>query len=97
MEKSKQRIFRAISTADPWIHRFIQSSIRMYGTTIEQGGNAVPKLAFGTRWVVPEPNDADDLEEFRGTASPCPTPDPAASAQATVVNASLRRRASKLP
>lgn len=24
-------------------------------------GNAVPKLVFGTRWITPEPNDADDL------------------------------------
>ena len=46
--------------ADPWIERYMQTSIRIYGDTI-QGGNALPKLVFGSRWVIPEPYDADDL------------------------------------
>ena len=45
---------------DPWIDRYMQTSIRIYGDTV-QGGNAVPKLVFGSRWVTPEPYDADDL------------------------------------
>jgi protein-disulfide isomerase len=44
--------------ADPWIDRYMKSSIRIYGAT---GGNAVPKLVFGSRWVIPQPYDADDL------------------------------------
>jgi uncharacterized membrane protein/protein-disulfide isomerase len=44
--------------ADPWIDQYLQTSIRLYGDT---GGNAIPKLVFGSRWVVPEPYDADDL------------------------------------
>ena len=48
--------------ADPWIDRYLQASVRIYGNTIhDQSGNAVPKLVFGTRWIIPEPNDADDL------------------------------------
>jgi len=46
--------------ADPWIDRYMQSSIQVFGDTI-QGGNAVPKLVFGPRWVTPEPHDASDL------------------------------------
>jgi uncharacterized membrane protein/protein-disulfide isomerase len=46
--------------ANPWIDRFMQTSIQIYGSTIE-GGNAVPKLVFGSRWVTPEVQDADDL------------------------------------
>jgi hypothetical protein len=46
--------------ADPWIDRYLQTSVRIYGGTV-QGGNAVPKLIFGSRWVIPEPYDADDL------------------------------------
>ena len=46
--------------ANPWIARYLQTSIRIYGHTI-QGNNAVPKLVFGSRWVIPEPYDADDL------------------------------------
>jgi uncharacterized membrane protein/protein-disulfide isomerase len=44
--------------SDPWIDRYLQTSIQLYGDT---GGNAIPKLVFGSRWVVPEPYDADDL------------------------------------
>jgi uncharacterized membrane protein len=44
--------------ADPWIDRYLKTSIRIYGDT---GGQAVPKLIFGSRWVIPEPRDADDL------------------------------------
>jgi uncharacterized membrane protein len=47
--------------ADPWIDRYMQTSIRIYGKTIQNGNHAVPKLVFGSRWVIPEPNDADDL------------------------------------
>jgi uncharacterized membrane protein len=47
--------------ADPWIDRYVQTSIRIYGSTIQSGNGAVPKLVFGSRWVIPEPNDADDL------------------------------------
>lgn len=44
--------------ANPWIDRYMQTSIRLYGNT---GGNAVPKVVFGSRWVIPKPHDADDL------------------------------------
>jgi len=47
--------------ADPWIDRYMRTSIRIYGATIQKGNTAVPKLVFGSRWVIPEPNDADGL------------------------------------
>jgi hypothetical protein len=49
--------------ADPWIDRYMQSCIQIYGDAIHlgQNGNALPKLVFGSRWVTPEPNNADDL------------------------------------
>jgi uncharacterized membrane protein/protein-disulfide isomerase len=59
MELVGQAKFDA-AQADPWIDSYLQTSIRTYGDTI-QGGNAVPKLAFGSRWVTPEPRDTDDL------------------------------------
>jgi len=45
---------------DPWIDTYMQTSMRMYGDTIVSG-NAVPKLVFGARWVIAEPEDADGL------------------------------------
>ena len=60
--------------ADPWIDRYMQTSIRIYGGTIQNGNNAVPKLVFGSRWVTPEPNDADDLVLICMTAWRVPKP-----------------------
>ena len=45
---------------NPWIDHYLQTSIRLYGGTI-QSGNAVPKMIFGSRWVIPQPNDSEDL------------------------------------
>jgi hypothetical protein len=47
--------------ADPWINEYLQSSIRIYGQTIQSGKGGVPKLLFGSRWVIPQPDSADDL------------------------------------
>jgi uncharacterized membrane protein/protein-disulfide isomerase len=49
--------------ADPWIDRYMQTSIRIYGDSIhlDPSSSAIPKLVFGSRWVTPEPEGADDL------------------------------------
>jgi uncharacterized membrane protein len=44
--------------ADPWIDRYLQTAVKLFGDT---GSDAIPKLVFGSRWVIPQPNDADDL------------------------------------
>jgi uncharacterized membrane protein/protein-disulfide isomerase len=44
----------------PWINQYLQASIHVYGQTLA-GGNAVPKMVFNSHWVIPQPNDADDL------------------------------------
>ncbi len=46
---------------DPWIETYLQTCIRTYGETIRNGNGGVPRLVFGSRWAIPEPNDADDL------------------------------------
>jgi hypothetical protein len=60
--------------ADPWIDRHMQTSIRIYGGTIQNGNGAVPKLVFGSRWVIPEPNDADDLVRILHDSLAVPSP-----------------------
>jgi hypothetical protein len=57
--------------ADPWIERYMKNSIRIYGAT---GGNAVPKLVFGSRWVIPEPYDADGLVSILHDSLAVPRP-----------------------
>jgi uncharacterized membrane protein/protein-disulfide isomerase len=54
------------ASSDPWIGQYLQTCARIYGNTVQsattvQSANAVPKLVFGSRWVIPEPNDANDL------------------------------------
>ena len=48
---------------DPWIDQYLQTATGIYGKTIDpdRKGGALPKLVFGSRWVTPEANDADDL------------------------------------
>jgi uncharacterized membrane protein len=46
---------------DPWISNYMQTCIRIYGQSIQNGRGGIPKMIFGSRWVIPEPNNADDL------------------------------------
>jgi hypothetical protein len=46
---------------DPWIDHYLQSCIRVYGNTIQGGNNAVPKLVFGSRWIIPQLNAPQDV------------------------------------
>jgi uncharacterized membrane protein len=57
--------------SDPWIEQYLQASVRIYGNA---GGNAVPKLVFGSRWVTPEANDADELIRILETGLALPPP-----------------------
>jgi len=68
-----QAKFNAAMT-DPWINQFIQSSIRIYGVTTLGGNNAVPKMVFGSHWVIPEPNDADELVSILQNSLAVPKP-----------------------
>ena len=51
---------------NPWVGQYLQTCIRVYGATVQSASNprranAVPKMVFGSRWVIPEPNDANQL------------------------------------
>ena len=52
--------FEASST-NPWIGQYMKTSTQIYGYTIQSGMGGIPKMIFGSRWVIPEPNNADDL------------------------------------
>lgn len=47
--------------SDAWIDRYIAACVQIYGQTIQSGRGGVPKLVFGSRWVIPELYSADDL------------------------------------
>lgn len=50
-----------IALIDPWIEQYVRTCIRIYGQTIQNGNGGVPKVIYGSRWVIPEPHNADDL------------------------------------
>jgi uncharacterized membrane protein len=62
------------ASADPWIEQYLQTSIRIYGQTTQGGNNAVPKLVLGSRWVIPEAYDADDLVNILQDSLALPAP-----------------------
>jgi len=47
--------------SDPWIGRYMQTCILIYGQTIHRGKGGIPKLIFGSQWVIPESSNTDDL------------------------------------
>jgi uncharacterized membrane protein/protein-disulfide isomerase len=54
------------ASSNPWIGQYLETCVRIYGNTVQsattvQSANAVPKLVFGSRWVIPESYDADDF------------------------------------
>jgi len=50
-----------IAWSDPWIEKYLDNSVKIYGQTIQNGKGGIPKLIFGSLWVIPEPGNADDL------------------------------------
>jgi uncharacterized membrane protein/protein-disulfide isomerase len=56
---------------DPWIERYLQTSVRLYGTS---GAGAVPKLVYGARWMTPQPRNADDLMQILQKSLNVPAP-----------------------
>lgn len=46
---------------DGWITLFMKQSIDLFGKTLRGGEGAIPRMIFGSRWVIPDPESADDL------------------------------------
>jgi protein-disulfide isomerase len=49
------------ASADPWIDQYLKASIQIYGNTTQGGNTAIPKMVFGSHWVIPQPDDINDL------------------------------------
>ena len=47
--------------SDPRVDKYLQTCVQIYGKTVQNGKGGVPKLVFGSRWVIPETSSADDL------------------------------------
>ncbi|NLX26072.1 MAG: thioredoxin domain-containing protein, partial [Lentisphaerae bacterium] len=51
----------AAALSDPRVEQYLQTSVQIYGRTVQEGKGGVPRMVFGNRWVVPQPYDTDDL------------------------------------
>lgn len=60
--------------SDPWIDQYLQTAIRIYGNTVQGGNTAVPKMVYGSHWVVPQPDDADELVSILHDSLALPMP-----------------------
>lgn len=49
------------AVADPWIEQYLRTSVQLYGQTIQDGKGGIPKLIFGSKWVIPESYNVNDL------------------------------------
>jgi hypothetical protein len=74
--------------ADSWIDRHLKTSVKLFGDT---GGNAIPKLVFGSRWVIPQPYDADGLVSILRDNLGLPAPRGIALADETMLSSPVQR------
>jgi uncharacterized membrane protein len=55
----KEKLDDAI--ASNWVEKYMQSCIQVYGQTMQEAKGGIPKLVYGSNWVIPEPRNVDDL------------------------------------
>lgn len=46
---------------DPRISKYLQTCVQIFGQTLQGGRGGIPKMIYGSNWVIPEPNNTDDL------------------------------------
>ena len=46
---------------DPWIDKYMQSCVQIYGKSLLNGRGGVPKMIYGSNWIIPEPYNTDEL------------------------------------
>ena len=44
-----------------WVEDYLQACIQTYGQTVQNGKGGIPKMVYGSKWVIPEPNNEEDL------------------------------------
>jgi protein-disulfide isomerase len=49
------------ASSDPWIDSYLHDCVEIFGQTLQNGKGGIPKLIYGSRWVIPEPEYTEDL------------------------------------
>lgn len=60
--------------ASPWIARYMETCVQIYGQTLQNGRGGVPKLILGSHWVIPGSGDAGDLIKILQNSLAVPKP-----------------------
>ena len=58
----------------PGATNYLQAAIQIYGPTTQGANYAVPKLVYGSHWVIPQPNDIEDLMKILQESLGLPKP-----------------------
>jgi uncharacterized membrane protein len=59
---------------DSWIDEYIESCVQLFGHTLQGGKGGIPKLVYGSRWVIPQPENTDNLMSIVQTSFSLPKP-----------------------
>jgi uncharacterized membrane protein len=59
---------------DQWVENYIQTSVRIYGQTIQDGKGGVPRLVYGSLWVIPQPYDVEEFMKILQNSLLIPAP-----------------------
>lgn len=68
----KDRLNEALS--DKWIGEYLETSVDIFGRTMQNGKGGIPRLVYGNKWVIPETNNAEDLINILSTSLGLPKP-----------------------
>jgi len=47
---------------DPWLDEYLQTCVSIFGSTLKDGRGGIPKMLYGTRWVISDAMNAGELE-----------------------------------
>jgi len=68
----KAKLESALS--NPWIGQYQQTCIHIFGQTLQGQKGGIPKLVYGSRWVIPEADNAENLMAIIRTSLAVPQP-----------------------
>lgn len=60
--------------SDPRIGRYLNTCTQIFGRTLRNGRGGVPRLVYNQRWVVPEPDNPDNLVDILQHSLSVPAP-----------------------
>lgn len=73
IELAGQAVFES-ALRDSWIDGYIESCVQLFGHTLQGGKGGIPKLVYRSRWVIPQPENTDNLMAIVQTSFSLPKP-----------------------